>query len=164
MYNSSLGDLRMLWLTFSLAMFFICVVLLIWAWRHKSDPSSSSGWLNPSIKFNLPAKLVSSVMQVPGLQTEIVFNGQKFSSPDDMPPEIRKAYEQVMSGVLADSDGDGIPDIVERGGGSSVFADVRTLAREDPSESLRKLKEMRDTGLITDQEYETKRQEIISRI
>jgi putative oligomerization/nucleic acid binding protein len=153
----------MFWLGFSLVMFSICIVLVIWVWRHKSDPSSSSGWLNPNIKFNLPAKLVSSVMQTPGLQSRIVFNGQEFSSPNDMPPEIRKAYDQVMSGVLADADRDGIPDIME-GGHAGVFADVRTLAREDPAETLRKLNEMRDGGLITDQEYETKRAEIISRM
>lgn len=154
----------MLWLTLSLVMFFICVVLVIWAWRNKSATGSSSDWLNPQIKFNLPARLVSSVMQTPGLQTKIVFNGREFSGPDDMPPEIRKAYEEVMSGVLTDSDGDGIPDIVENGAGTALFTNVQTLGREDPSDSLTKLNRMREAGLITEQEYEAKRQEIISRI
>jgi hypothetical protein len=154
----------MLWLTLSLVMFSICVVLLIWAWRNKSGTSSSSDWLNPRIKFNLPARLVSSAMQTPGIQTKIVFNGQEFSGPNDMPPEIRKAYEQVMSGVLTDSDSDGIPDIVENGADAGIFTDVRTLTREDPSESLTKLNQMRDAGLITQQEYEAKRAEILSRI
>lgn len=154
----------MLWLTLSLVMFSICVVLVIWAWRNKSGTGSSSDWLNPQIKFNLPARLVSSVMQTPGIQTKIVFNGQEFSGPNDMPPETRKAYEQVMSGVLADSDSDGIPDIIENGAGTALFTDVRTLGREDPSESLTKLNQMRDAGLITEQEYEAKRTEILSRI
>ena len=103
-------------------------------------------------------------MQTPGIQTKIVFNGQEFAGPNDMPPETRKAYEQVMSGVLIDSDRDGIPDIVENGAGTALFTNVQTLGRKDPSESLKKLNEMRDAGLITEQEYETKRQEILSRL
>ncbi len=154
----------MFWLTLSLVMFFVCIALVIWAWRNRQGRSDSSGWVNPTIKFNLPARLVSSVMQTPGIQTKIVFNGREFSGPDDMPPEIRKAYEEVMSGVLTDSDRDGIPDIVENGGGAGIFTDVRTLAREDPSESLTRLNQMRDAGLITEQEYEAKRAEILSRI
>ncbi|MBI3740420.1 MAG: SHOCT domain-containing protein [Chloroflexi bacterium] len=35
---------------------------------------------------------------------------------------------------------------------------------EDPSEKLKKLKEMREAGLITEQEYEAKRSEIISKM
>lgn len=69
-----------------------------------------------------------------------------------------------MSGVLTDSDRDGIPDIVEIGAGTALFTNVQTLGKEDPSESLTKLNRMRETGLITEQEYEAKRQEIISRI
>lgn len=155
----------MFWLTISLVLFFVGLVLVVWTWRHRSDePSSfSGGWLNSNIKFNLPAKLVSSVMQMPGLKTKIVFNGQEFSSPDDMPPDIRKAYDQVMSGMLADANQNNIPDIIE-GGGSSVFTGIRTLTPDDPAEKLKKLKEMRDSGLITAEEYDTKRAEILSRM
>ena len=103
-------------------------------------------------------------MQTPGLQSKIVFNGREFSSPDDMPPDVRQAYDQVMSGVLVDANRNNIPDIVEGGGGSSVFTGIRTLTPEDPAEKLRKLNEMRDSGLITNQEYETKRAEILSRM
>ena len=156
----------MFWLTISLVLFFVGLVIVAWTWRHSSDqPSSSSGsWLNPNIKFNLPAKLVSSIMQTPGLQSKIVFNGREFSSPDDMPPDIRQAYDQVMGGVLVDANRNNIPDIIEGGGGSSVFTGIRTLTPEDPAEKLKKLNEMRDSGLITHQEYETKRAEILSRM
>ena len=156
----------MFWLTVSLVLFFVGLVMVAWTWRQRSDqPSSSSGgWLNPNIKFNLPAKLVSSIMQTPGLQSKIVFNGREFSSPDEMPPDVRQAYDQVMSGVLVDANRNNIPDIVEGGGGSSVFTGIRTLTPEDPAEKLRKLNEMRDSGLITNQEYETKRAEILSRM
>lgn len=103
-------------------------------------------------------------MQVPGLQTKIVFNGQEFSSPDDMPSDIRKAYDQVLGGMLIDANRNDIPDIVEGGGGSSVFTGIRTLTPDDPAEKLRKLREMRDSGLITTEEYDTKRAEILSRM
>ena len=102
-------------------------------------------------------------MQTPGLQTKIVFNGQEFSSPDAIPPDIRKAYDQVMSGMLVDANHNNIPDIIE-GGGSSVFTGIRTLTPDDPAEKLKKLEEMRDSGLITSEEYETKRTEILSRM
>lgn len=156
----------MFWLTISLVLFFVGLVMVVWTWRHRSDqPSSSSGsWLNSNIKFNLPAKLMSSVMQTPGLQTKIVFNGQEFSSPNDMPPEIRTAYDQVMGGMLADANGNNIPDVWEGGGGGSIFTGIKTLTPDDPADKLKKLKEMRDSGLITAEEYDTKRAEILSRL
>lgn len=123
----------------------------------------SSGWLNSTGASAWLPKVLSAALGKINVSTKIVFNGQEFSSPNDMPPEIRKAYDQVMSGVLADANKNGIPDVME-GGRSGVFADVRTLAHEDPAETLRKLNEMRDGGLITDQEYETKRAEVISRM
>lgn len=43
---------------------------------------------------------------------EIVFLGKKYHSLEEMPPEARQAYEQAMS-LLADRDGNGIPDIFD---------------------------------------------------
>lgn len=149
----------MVWIIVSLAMFVICVGLVLWFW-HKDESTSSSNWMNPKFQFNLPAKLVSSVMQTPGLNTKIVFNGQEFSRPEDMPADIRQAYDQVMNGVLVDSNKNGIPDIAE-GGAAQVF-DLRNITTSDPAERLKKLNEMHDAGLITSEEYETKRAEIIT--
>ena len=149
----------MVWIIVSLAMFVICVGLVLWFW-HKDEPTPSSNWMNPKFQFNLPAKLVSSVMQTPGLNTKIVFNGQEFSRPEDMPADIRQAYDQVMNGVLVDSNKNGIPDIAE-GGAAQVF-DLRNITTSDPAERLKKLNEMHDAGLITSEEYETKRAEIIT--
>lgn len=149
----------MFWIAISLVMFVICVGLVIWFWR-KDGPTASSNWMNPNFQFNLPAKLVSSVMQTPGLNTKIVFNGQEFSRPEEMPADIRKAYDQVMNGVLVDKDQNGIPDIAE-GGAAQVF-DLRNITTVDPAERLKKLNEMHDAGLITPEEYEAKRTEIIA--
>lgn len=46
------------------------------------------------------------------MSEQIHFNGKVYASMDEMPPEIRRAYEQVM-GIFADRDGNGMPDVVE---------------------------------------------------
>jgi len=42
----------------------------------------------------------------------IVFNGREYSSADDMPPDVREAFERTMR-FAADSDRDGVPDVFE---------------------------------------------------
>lgn len=42
----------------------------------------------------------------------ITFSGKEYGSVDEMPPDVRRAFEHV-SGLLKDEDGDGIPDIVQ---------------------------------------------------
>ena len=44
--------------------------------------------------------------------SKITFNGQSYSSIDEMPPATRRAYEQVI-GILADKNRNGVPDILE---------------------------------------------------
>jgi len=48
------------------------------------------------------------------MNTKFTINGQTYNSIEEMPPQVRQAYEQAMS-VLADRDGNGIPDILEGG-------------------------------------------------
>jgi len=48
------------------------------------------------------------------MNTKFTINGQTYNSIEEMPPQVRQAYEQAMS-VLADRDGNGIPDILESG-------------------------------------------------
>src|SRR5438094_6639249 len=58
-------------------------------------------------------------------RTKITINGQSYDSVDQMPPEVRKQYETAMS-MLADRDGNGIPDVLE---GKGVVANrVSTVA------------------------------------
>ena len=51
--------------------------------------------------------------------TRIRFNGQNYKSVDEMPPEVRQAYERMM-GMMADKNGDGVPDLFEGTGGTSL--------------------------------------------
>jgi hypothetical protein len=46
---------------------------------------------------------------------KIVFNGREYASVDEMPPDVRKAYDEAMQ-LFADADHDGIPDIVQKHG------------------------------------------------
>lgn len=42
----------------------------------------------------------------------INFNGKSYNSPDEMPPNEREAYNQMMS-MFVDKNGNGIPDFLE---------------------------------------------------
>jgi hypothetical protein len=42
----------------------------------------------------------------------INFNGRMYNSVEEMPPDIRRAYEQVM-GIFSDKDQNGVPDAFE---------------------------------------------------
>lgn len=42
----------------------------------------------------------------------IYFNGKTYNSLEEMPPEMRQAYEQMM-GMFVDKNGNGIPDFLE---------------------------------------------------
>jgi hypothetical protein len=56
----------------------------------------------------------------------IVFNGQEYSSLDDMPADIREAYLRAMA-AFADSDGNGVPDVFERGGNIQIQTQQQTF-------------------------------------
>ena len=93
------------------------------------------------------------------VQASIIYNGQVYTSIDDMPADARRAYDKVMA-AFADSDANGIPDILEG------IPQVVNLGRQRGSQSrlqrLRELKEMLDVGLIRPQEYEEKKAGILS--
>ena len=67
--------------------------------------------------------------------------------------------------AIADSDRDGMPDLFKAAGGRTVIRnEVWAQTAKDPVERLKKLKEMKDAGLITEQEYEAKKTEILSKM
>ncbi|HNB53309.1 MAG TPA: hypothetical protein PK530_15265 [Anaerolineales bacterium] len=50
------------------------------------------------------------------MTNKILFNGKEYNSPNEMPPEARRAYETAIGQVnnlLEDKDRDGVPDIFE---------------------------------------------------
>jgi hypothetical protein len=55
------------------------------------------------------------------METKIIFNGKTYTKVEDMPEEVRQAYQQALA-QFADADKNGIPDILERGGAGNVIA------------------------------------------
>lgn len=105
-------------------------------------------------------------------QTYIV-NGQAYSSLDQLPPEARQALGSV-SGLLSDANQNGLPDILEQGapnlsGAQIIQANASNLSSasnmtEDRVKKLSELKTMLDQGLITAQDYESKKKAILDRM
>ncbi|NMB55253.1 MAG: hypothetical protein GYA15_11180 [Leptolinea sp.] len=50
---------------------------------------------------------------------EIIVNGKVYTNPDDVPPEVRAAYQKALE-MLHDSDKNGIPDFLEGKPGVNV--------------------------------------------
>jgi len=46
------------------------------------------------------------------MSTKIIFNGKEYKSIDEMPSDVRHAYEKIMT-VFADKNQNGVPDIME---------------------------------------------------
>jgi len=57
------------------------------------------------------------------MRSRIVFNGNEYGTPDEMPPDIRAEYDRVMR-LLEDRNGDGTPDVFESGA-ARVHAETR---------------------------------------
>jgi hypothetical protein len=139
------------------ALVFIPLALASTFWARRAsaatDPMASSGapgWVTAPTTSN-----------VRSFQT-IVVNGRAYASVDEMPADVRQVYEQ-MSGLLNDADGDGMPDL---------FETIQTAATQtgpdaqappgDPAARLQKLNELRASGLITEEEYQSKRAQILA--
>ncbi len=88
--------------------------------------------------------------------SRFIVNGQEYASLDEMPGDARAAYGQAM-GVLADSDRNGVPDVLAgMGQGERTSGDI--------AERLLKLKGLVEEGLISEQEYQAKKAEILSEL
>ena len=49
----------------------------------------------------------------------ITVNGKTYKSVDEMPPDVRRQYEEAMQTMMADRDGNGVPDILEHPGAAT---------------------------------------------
>ena len=105
---------------------------------------------------------------VTSAQTYVV-NGKAYSSLDQLPPEARQALGSV-SGLLGDANQNGIPDIMEQGmaasrpSGAQIINANAANTTEDRVKKLSELKAMLDQGLISQQEYDTKKKDILDRM
>jgi|GEM_PF-1422632 len=53
------------------------------------------------------------------MESKIIFNGREYANVNEMPPDVREAYERITK-TFADSDGDGVPDVLEGLSGDTV--------------------------------------------
>jgi hypothetical protein len=60
------------------------------------------------------------------MQTRIVFNGQEYSGPEQMPDDVRKAFQEMLAQLSADADHSGVPDGLE-GRGNVLGVQQSTL-------------------------------------
>jgi hypothetical protein len=144
----------------SFVIFFVLFFCIIWFLLRKrgEDSGTSLKW---RVKNPWLAGAISSALEGTGAQTRIVFNGKEYASPHEMPADVRQAYDQIMG----DANRDGIPDVFQGEGLSQIrHTGIMTTALQDSTERLRKLKEARDSGLITEQEYEAKKAEILNKM
>ena len=68
------------------------------------------------------------------MRTRIVFNGQEYSGPEQMPDNVRRAYQEMLD-QLADKDADGIPDVLQGDAAGSALH-IQSSVTYDGLESL----------------------------
>ncbi len=59
------------------------------------------------------------------VETRIIYNGVEYASVEDMPPDVRFAYEQALI-RFADDNRDGIPDVAQGGGRAEIRVESRS--------------------------------------
>ena len=109
-------------------------------------------------------------LRVPGEQIlkaeQIYYDGRQYSSLDELPVADRARYRQLMA-MLADEDQDGIPDALDMAvgqGSKPPSADAPVEEGTEAVETLRNLKAMLESDLITKVEYDAKKEEILARM
>ena len=75
------------------------------------------------------------------MTVRIVFNGREYASSDEMPADVRALYDAAMA-QLADTDRDGIPDVVQRGGSMGGVLGIQHTAISLDGKTYRSLDEM----------------------
>lgn len=114
----------------------------------------------------IKAEIVNGTMVQRAEEEKLYFGDQQFLKLDDLPEEHQVRYRQLMS-MLADEDQDGIPDALDLNvthestspnGSHPVEEGIEAV------ETLRNLKELLESDLITQAEYDAKKQEILSRM
>lgn len=51
---------------------------------------------------------------------KIIVNGREFEGVEQMPLDVRRQYREMMGSLGEDSDGDGVPDVLQQPGSSNV--------------------------------------------
>lgn len=114
----------------------------------------------------IKAEPVNGIREQTAEIEQVFSEGQLQRSIDDLPELDRARYSQLMS-ILADEDQDGIPDMLDMAvvpGSNSSGADTPVEEGVEAVETLRNLKAMLESDLITQTEYDDKKEEILARM
>src|SRR5437879_6053483 len=119
-------------LKFAIAGCIIFFVILIWILTRNAAGGAARSLSSNMTTGSLPKKLIASNSTI-NVRTNIVFNENEYSRPEDMPPEVRRIYDNAMTTVLADQNRDTIPDLFQGKSGSTIaHANVKTNLLDDP--------------------------------
>jgi hypothetical protein len=131
----------------------LVIVLLLRIVRSAEKGTFTSG-------FGFGPRMVSSIFSALGEPSRIVVNGRTYASVDEMPPDVRAQYEQAMSLAMEATGQNRILDFPSGGRVRGRIAGSRAQTA-DPATRLKQLEEMKTSGLLTEEEYEAKRAQII---
>jgi len=59
------------------------------------------------------------------MQTRIVFDGHEYSGIEEMPDDVRRAFQDKLAQLIQDADHDGVPDVLQ---GKSIGVEGATIA------------------------------------
>ena len=59
------------------------------------------------------------------MRTRIVFNGHEYSGIEEMPDDVRRAFQDKLAQLIQDADHDGVPDVLQ---GKSIGVEGATIA------------------------------------
>jgi hypothetical protein len=59
------------------------------------------------------------------MPTRIIFNGREYDSPEAMPEDVRRAYQEMLD-QFQDKDKDGVPDILQGGSARNALGILQT--------------------------------------
>lgn len=123
-------------------------------WRDLHDARLTEGIINSTITLQTVKAQLISVGDLPKVQAR-----KLYSFAQEMEEKVlEERRTRDMEARRAGAGG-----IVLQGGLPTAPAPAPVHQEEDPMQKLKKLKDMLDAGLITDQEYATKKAEILSK-
>lgn len=70
-----------------------------------------------------------SIRKVTSETTTVTVNGKTYTNPEEMPPDVRRAYDEAMQALFVDRDQNGIPDILENHGDDNAKVTLGPISK-----------------------------------
>lgn len=127
-----------------LMVFILFWVAVIWIWWRARDFDRAR---SPTLADALAGLRAYQSKTSPDIESKIVFRDRVYASLADMHPDDRREYQELHSKPPISSE-----------------PEPPVAAPTDPAETLRKLRDMKYAGLISADDYEAKKAEILARM